>query len=195
MNNYATKPIPVSEMNRRLAKLEKRIYEMETHQANLLQQLKHRASAQSNECITVGSACQEAKLEVRTKKNGFSSVFALNAPPQSDLLLQADRALKASARCIQLHAPSILLESNSVAIAGELTAKMSYSKPFVWRVGQKRVRMYHAKQGFPILTRIVGGKLNEEVQARLYIDPVDQYWYLEGQTGMKELESVFVGKP
>lgn len=196
MNDYATPFSSPTEVNNRLTKLERQLDEMKRLQAILLQNLQHpRPNDEDQQNRMLIGTGQRPSLEVKTEQPWFSSACTIRAPADSSLVLQTDRELKTKARCIQLHAPSILMESNSVTIAGELTAKMTYSKPFVWRSGQKRIRMYHAEQGFPILTRIESSTKGENMQAQFYIDPVDQHWYLEGHSGSLELEGIFIGKP
>ncbi|GJM32078.1 MAG: hypothetical protein DHS20C18_10790 [Saprospiraceae bacterium] len=137
-----------------------------------------------------------ATLQMRKTDRGFTPVLALNTSRGVTLRIETDQAIEIRGeKYLHFISASTLFECDSVVVEGDLAAKLKYSKPFVWRKGQGRLRLYHSTKGFAILTKVVGSSPSaNNIYAHVYVDPKDHYWYLEGLSGLEELEALFVGK-
>lgn len=110
-----------------------------------------------------------------------------------------DRMSISGDHLMHMKIPTVVLDAKLVSIEGDLVAKLNYSSPMIWRVGQERLQLYSANRGFPVIIQQVG-RSNTESDAQvykrtgLYIDPEDNYWYLNGEEGIQMITVIFVGK-
>ncbi len=137
-----------------------------------------------------------ATLHIQKPGKGFSPEVELRTTPGMSIKLQTDQSVDiVGGKYLCIVADATFLECASVVVEGELAARLKYSKPFIWRKSQERVRLSHATKGFPIITRIVTVKgQSNRINTSIYIDQIDQHWYLEGSEGLEEVRAVFVGK-
>ena len=122
-------------------------------------------------------------FQVRTKDN---TVFEIEAG--GSLTIKASKYLHCKI-------PTVYLETDTISIEGSLAAKLKSSQPYIWRKGQERIKLHHFNRGFPVVTHFAAHQQNvDDVLFRVYVDPADNYWYMEGGKTTEVIEAIFVGK-
>lgn len=163
-----------------LKEAEARIEALEQDVANLKQILQ--LNLEKKRVLTSFDKTDRVTIKIGSKKSACSTCETDNA------------ILVKTKEYVHLVASSLLIDSPLVNINGQLSAQISYSKPFTWRQGQRRVRMYHSRKGFPVLTGVSADvKSDQSVSFLLYIDTNDRHWYLEGKEQAKEVSAIFIG--
>ena len=137
----------------------------------------------------------ESSLELVGSPIGFPPSLKLQTPKTLNLNIEAGQQLLLQAKHLQIQAESAFFECNTVALEGELSAKLKYSAPFYWRAGQGEVRLMHSSRGFPLIIELTTAKHQTGAlnTTRTYIKSDDQYWYLNGAGGVSTIGVIFVG--
>ncbi|GJM33501.1 MAG: hypothetical protein DHS20C18_25020 [Saprospiraceae bacterium] len=100
-----------------------------------------------------------------------------------------------AAQYFTLNAKTINFEATQLNMDGEISARIRYTDPFVWRSGQPPLKMINQDAGFPVITQIKGEFSGTESQVKTYIDANDGYWYLFGTSKKKlEIHAIVVGR-
>ncbi|MCB0580620.1 MAG: hypothetical protein KDD10_15075 [Phaeodactylibacter sp.] len=122
------------------------------------------------------------KIEAGDFGKGYEA-FRLSAAGQArfDLDSGGDMLLQA-ADTFKVNAPKVRIEAQRMDLDGELSANLCQSEPFSWRSGQPPARLVHQSQGIPVLTELKGKFKSSSSGIRIYIDPSDGYWYLDGDS-------------
>ncbi len=129
--------------------------------------------------------------------NGLTPAVHLRGESGSHINIQSSNQISVQAgNYFKVNAQTINFEATRLNLDGEISGKIRYTTPFVWRSGQPPLKMINQDVGFPVITQISGDLSSGLSQVKTYVDPQDGYWYLSGSSVKKNLEihAIVVGR-